>query len=126
MKVNSISGLTCYVNDLAKTAEFYEAVGFRRGKEEPAQVTFYVNWFFVTLIAQDQISDPELRKEAQLPGKGAGLHVYVKVDNVEDFHRSVVAAGMTPTGEPEVKPSGNREFVLRDPDGYRLVFFQKK
>ena len=30
------------------------------------------------------------------------------------------------SSEPEVRPTGNREFVLRDPDGYKLVFFQKK
>jgi catechol 2,3-dioxygenase-like lactoylglutathione lyase family enzyme len=71
------SRLTCYVEDLARTAEFYETIGFRRGKEEPDRATFYVNWFFVT-------------------------------------------------GEPQLRPSGNREFVLRDPDGYKLVFFQKK
>jgi hypothetical protein len=35
MKVNSISGFTCCVEDLAKTAEFYEAIGFRPGKQEP-------------------------------------------------------------------------------------------
>jgi hypothetical protein len=28
--------------------------------------------------------------------------------------------------EEEVRASGNREFVLRDPDGYKLAFFQKK
>jgi hypothetical protein len=33
MKVNSISGFTCYVEELAKTAEFYEAIGFRAGKQ---------------------------------------------------------------------------------------------
>jgi hypothetical protein len=33
---------------------------------------------------------------------------------------------LKPTGEPERRPSGNREFVLRDPDGYNLVFFEKK
>jgi len=33
MKVNGISGITCYVEDLAKTGEFYEALGFRRGKD---------------------------------------------------------------------------------------------
>jgi catechol 2,3-dioxygenase-like lactoylglutathione lyase family enzyme len=54
MQVNSISGLTCYVKDLARTAEFYETIGFRRGKEEPGRATFYVNWFFVTFVAQDQ------------------------------------------------------------------------
>ena len=126
MKVSSISGLTCYVKDLARTAEFYETIGFRRGKEEPDRATFYVNWFFVTFIAQDQEDDPELRKEARLPKRGSGLFLYIKVDDVEDFHKEVVAAGMKPDGEPEVKTSGNREFVLRDPDGYKLAFFQKK
>jgi catechol 2,3-dioxygenase-like lactoylglutathione lyase family enzyme len=125
MKVNSISGLTCYVQDLARTGEFYEAIGFRRGKEEPGRATFYVNWFFVTFIAQDQEEDAELRKEVEQPGKGAGLHVYIKVDDVEDFHRAVLAAGMKPDGEPQKRASGNREFVLRDPDGYKLVFFLK-
>ena len=126
MKVNSISGITCHVEDLSRTAEFYEAIGFRRGKEEPDRVTFYVNWFLVTFIAQDREEDAELRKEAELPTKGAGLFLYIKVDDVEDFHKAVLSKGMKPTGELRVQPSGSREFVLRDPDGYKLVFFQKK
>lgn len=113
MRPNSISGITCYVEDLARAAEFYEALGFRRGKEETDRVTFYVNWFFVTLVAQDSEGD-------------GGIFVNVKVDDVEDFHRSVLAAGMKPEGEPEKRPSGNREFLLRDLDGCRLAFFQKK
>jgi catechol 2,3-dioxygenase-like lactoylglutathione lyase family enzyme len=126
MKPNSISGITCYVEDLARTREFYDALGFRRGKEEPDRATFYVNWFFVTFIAKDREEDAALRKEAELPSKGAGMFLYVKVDDVVDFHKAVVSAGMRPDGEPMVRPSGNREFVLRDPDGYKLVFFQKK
>jgi catechol 2,3-dioxygenase-like lactoylglutathione lyase family enzyme len=117
MKVNSISGITCHVDDLAKAAEFYETIGFRRGKEESDRVTFYVNWFFVTLVAQDG---------SEVPTKGAGHFLYVKVDDVEAFHKAALSKGLKPDGEPERKPSGNREFVLRDPDGYSLVFFQKK
>jgi catechol 2,3-dioxygenase-like lactoylglutathione lyase family enzyme len=117
MKVNSISGITCHVEDLARAAEFYETIGFRRGKEEPDRVTFYVNWFFVTLVAQDP---------TEVGPTGAGLHLYIKVDDVEDFHEAVLSKGLKPAGEPERQPSGNREFVLRDPDGYNLVFFQKK
>jgi catechol 2,3-dioxygenase-like lactoylglutathione lyase family enzyme len=126
MKVNSISGITCYVKDLTKTAEFYETIGFRRGKEEPGRVTFYVNWFFVTFIAQDQESDAELRKEAKLAKKGTGQFLYIKVDDIDGFHKDVVAKGLNPVSEPQVVPSGNREFVLRDPDGYKLAFFHKK
>jgi catechol 2,3-dioxygenase-like lactoylglutathione lyase family enzyme len=104
MKVNSISGLTCYVRDLARTAQFYETIGFRRGKEESDRVTFYVNWFFVTLVAQDQ---------AEGQTKGAGVFLYTKVDDVEDFHKALLSKGLKPDGEPERQPSGNREFVLR-------------
>jgi predicted enzyme related to lactoylglutathione lyase len=117
MKVNSISGITCQVEDLARTAEFYETIGFRRGKEEPDRVTFYVNWFFVTFITQDQ---------SDVPGRGAGLFLYIKVDDVADFHKAVLSSGLKPAGEPERQPSGNREFLLQDPDGYNLVFFEKK
>jgi catechol 2,3-dioxygenase-like lactoylglutathione lyase family enzyme len=117
MKVNSISGLTCYVEDLARAAEFYESIGFRRGKEESDRIAFYVNWFFVTLVAQDRTG---------VGAKGAGLFLYIKVDDVEAFHKAVLSSGLKPAGEPERQPSGNREFVLQDPDGYNLVFFQKK
>jgi catechol 2,3-dioxygenase-like lactoylglutathione lyase family enzyme len=117
MKVNSISGLTCQVEDLSRAAEFYESLGFRRGKEESDRVTFYVNWFFVTLVAQDG---------TRAGAKGEGLFVYIKVDDVEEFHEGVLSKGLKPAGEPERQPSGNREFVLRDPDGYNLVFFEKR
>jgi catechol 2,3-dioxygenase-like lactoylglutathione lyase family enzyme len=120
MKLNSISGVNYYVQDLAKTAEFYEALGFRRGKEEPDRLTFYVNWFFVTFSSDSQAED------AELANKGAGLSLHIKVDDIEDFHRGVVAKGMQPASEPQQRRNGGREFLLRDPDGYQLVFFEKK
>jgi catechol 2,3-dioxygenase-like lactoylglutathione lyase family enzyme len=116
MKVNSISGITCQVADLGRSAEFYETIGFRRGKEESDRVTFYVNWFFVTLV--------EGRTRART--KGAGVFLYIKVDDVEGFHNAVLSEGLKPAGEPQRQPSGNREFVLQDPDGYNLAFFEKK
>jgi catechol 2,3-dioxygenase-like lactoylglutathione lyase family enzyme len=126
MKPNSISGFVCYAEDLAKTAEFYEAIGFRQGKQEPDRLTFYVNWFFVTFIAQDREEDPEARGEAELPNKGSGLYIYVKVDDLDDYHQAAVSKGLKPASEPRVGHGGNRGFVLRDPDGYKLVFFEKK
>jgi catechol 2,3-dioxygenase-like lactoylglutathione lyase family enzyme len=122
MKLNSISGINCYVRDLSRTAEFYETLGFRRGKEEPDRLTFYVNWFFVTFIDESQEEDPDRSGE----GKGAGVQVHIKVDDVEEFHSGVVASGLTPASEPRKRRGGGRELILRDPDGYRLVFFEKK
>ena len=126
LKLNSISGITCYVKDLRRTAEFYETLGFRRGNESPGRLTCYVNWFWLTFVAQDHETGPTPQKEIQLPGKEAGPYTYIKVDDVDETYQGVLAAGMKPDGEPEKCPSGNREFILRDPDGYKLVFFQKK
>jgi catechol 2,3-dioxygenase-like lactoylglutathione lyase family enzyme len=78
-----------------------------------------LNWFFVTFIGQD-------REDAELPSKGSGLYVHVKVDDLDDYHEAVVAKGLEPASEPRVGHGGNREFVLGDPDGYNLVFFEKK
>jgi catechol 2,3-dioxygenase-like lactoylglutathione lyase family enzyme len=126
MKVNSISGLTCYVKDLARTADFYETIGFRRGKEESDRATFYVNWFFVNFVSQDREEDENLRKEAEAPTKGAGMSVHIKVDSIDDFYKGVVSKDMKPATEPQQRRGGGREFTLRDPDGYKLVFFEKK
>jgi catechol 2,3-dioxygenase-like lactoylglutathione lyase family enzyme len=120
MKLNSISGVNCYVRDLSRTAEFYEALGFRRGKEEADRLTFYVNWFFVTFSNDDQAED------AELANKGAGVFLHIKVDDIEDFYSGVVSKGMKPASEPKKRRNGGREFLLRDPDGYKLVFFEKK
>jgi catechol 2,3-dioxygenase-like lactoylglutathione lyase family enzyme len=122
MKLNSISGINYEVRDLARTAEFYEALGFRRGKDEPGRLTFYVNWFFVTFVDQSQAGDAE----PEPASKGAGVYLHIKVDDIEEFHRGAVSKGMKPESEPQKRHNGGREFMLRDPDGYRLVFFEKK
>jgi catechol 2,3-dioxygenase-like lactoylglutathione lyase family enzyme len=114
MKPNSISGVAYQVEDLSRTAAFYEALGFRRGKDHPGRATFYVNWFFVTFIEGPRDGEP-----------GSGVSLYIKVDDVDEFHGELVAAGMSPAGQPQKGPSGGREFQLRDPDGYLLVFFKK-
>lgn len=50
MKISSISGLTYPVKDLARTAGFYENLGFRPGKRDDHQLTCYVNWFWAVTV----------------------------------------------------------------------------
>lgn len=72
MKVNSISGIRCHVADLDRTAEFYEALGFRLGPREDDRLTCYVNWFWMTFVAGEA-------------GTGAGLSVHIKVDDLDAY-----------------------------------------
>lgn len=125
MEMKSISGFTCYVSDLAATAQFYEALGFRFGNQEPDTITIYLNWFSVKFVAIASEDSSEFIKEATIVPKGAGMYINIKVDNVDEFYEGVLAKGLKPSSKPRDWPWGNREFVLRDPDGYKLVFFQK-
>ena len=122
--MKSISSLTFYVQDLEATAAFYEALGFRFGTHDDTQLVVYLNWFSMKFLPQAQEEHSEFIKEANLFNKGAGMYVNIKVDNVDEFYDAVVSKGMKPSSKPRDWPWGNREFALRDPDGYKLVFFQ--
>lgn len=115
--MKSVSGIVCYVKDIARTAEFYKILGFRFGKNEPDQVSVYLNWFWIEFRPQG--------KKVKLNNENTGLFVYIKVENTDDFYKGLLAKGLKPLSEPKSFPSGNREFCLPDPDGYKLVFFQK-
>ena len=129
MKIKSVSGITCYVKNLNKTAKFYETLGFEIRRRESDHVTAYSNWFWMDFLAIDKNERAERYKRAKgadLSNKGAGLFLYLSVDNVDEFHKALISKGLKPATKPQDQPWGNREFILRDPDGYNLVIFKRK
>lgn len=115
MKPKSISGLVYKVVDMDKTLEFYEKLGFRIDKNDGRIATAYINWFFVEFHVANDIDDKP--KDGPL--------VLVSVD-IEAFHQGVIDAGFTPESELQPTVNDRREFSLRDPNGYLMVFFEKK
>jgi len=115
MKPKSISALVYKVADLDKTVAFYESLGFKVGKNDGQVATAYVNWFSAEFhLANDIDTSPK-----------DGPLVLVSVE-LDDFYKGVLAAGHTPEYEPQKTINGRREFGLRDPNGYLMVFFEKK
>jgi hypothetical protein len=96
------------------------------GKRDHHHLTCYVNWFSVDFITGEPTSTPLQHEEAQVPNRGAEMYLHLKVDNADEFYEGVIAKGMKPDGMPEGKRSTGRSFILRDPDGHKLVFFEKK
>jgi hypothetical protein len=76
-------------------------------------------------VAADKEARPEFKKTTSLTQKGAGPLVYLSAEDVDAFHKALLSKGLKPSSEPR-DYAGNREFVLRDPDGYRLVIFKRK
>lgn len=114
MKLISVSSLLYYVSDIDKTKEFYEALGFQFDTKADRVVTF-LNWFSI-----------EFRKAEGPAQANSGEYVYVKVDSVDEMKARLEAKGIKPAGEPKDVGGGVTELQVRDPDGYRLTFFQKK
>jgi predicted enzyme related to lactoylglutathione lyase len=126
MKMKSIAGITCYVRNLKKIAEFYEALGFQFKTREQDRVSVYLNWFWIDFLPIGKSEGSGFRKESDLDDKSAGLFLYISVDNVDDSYKSLLSKGLKPAGEPQNTSRGNREFLINDPDGYKLVFFKRK
>lgn len=125
MKLKAASGYTCYVRDLDKTAEFYEKLGLVIKKRSVNRVTIYLNWYRIDFVSSDSENDASVRAEAGTDQKGAGVFFYFSVKDVDQAYAEVIALGLRPTNEPHDMSWGNREFVLRDPDGYKLVLFKR-
>ncbi len=126
MKIKSVSGITCYVKNLDKTGAFYEALGFEIRKRESNHITVYSNWFWIDFLATGKDERAEFTKGADLTNKGTGVFLYLSVDDVDEFHKELLAKKLKLATKPKDQPWGNREFILRDPDGYNLVIFKRK
>jgi len=125
MKLKGVAGIVCYVKDTKKTARFYQAVGFKFYKRKQDHVSTYLNRFWIDFHPQDKEDKPEFQKEANLKNKGGGQFLYIEVDNVDACYTGLLKKRLKPSSKPRDWPWGNREFAIRDPDGYKLVFFQK-
>jgi catechol 2,3-dioxygenase-like lactoylglutathione lyase family enzyme len=95
------------------------------GERGERTLTCYVNWFSMQFVAADLEDKAGFQDEAKAGPRGGGIYINIKVDAIDEFYKEVLAADLNPSTEPRDWPWGNREFVLRDPDGYKLVFFQK-
>ncbi len=115
MKPKSISALVYKVVDMEKTIKFYESLGFKVAKNDGQIAVAYVNWFSAEFHLANDIDDSP--KDGPL--------VLVSVD-LDEFYKGAVAAGHKPESELQPTVNGRREFSLRDPNGYLMVFFEKK
>jgi predicted lactoylglutathione lyase len=104
MKIKSVSGITCYVKNLKKTADFYEALGFEIRKRESDHITAYSNWFWIDFLAIGKNERIEYTRGAGLDNKGTGVFLYLSADNVDEFHKHVLSSGLKPSTKPQDQP----------------------
>lgn len=65
----------------------------------------------------------EQAKDFEDNAPGAGVVTYLMVEDVDAYHASLVEKGVTGMLAPRTQFYGQRDFPLRDPEGYRLTFY---
>jgi catechol 2,3-dioxygenase-like lactoylglutathione lyase family enzyme len=113
-QVESISAVTLVTSDMRASVRFYEALGFRAlyGGAEAAFTSFAVGTGYLNLQHVPAAGER---------WRGWGRIVFW-VDDVDEVHARVLAAGATPSTEPADAPWGERYFHVDDPDGHELSF----
>lgn len=126
MKIKSVAGIICLVQELEPIITFYETLGFEFKKQVPGvSATAYLNWFWIEFLLEDQVVTEAYKPDVPVSPKGAGQYIHLSVDDVDGFYEDAVAKGLQPASKPEDFSWGHREFVLIDPAGYKLVVFSK-
>lgn len=108
-----------YANNLEKTYEFYKQLGFDARMADDG-VRIKLGDF--TLFFIDESKTPIQNESGKTP-RGLGIYTYVEVDDVDQYSASIKKNSIAPRTEPKTWPWGKREFVVKDPDGYKLVFY---
>ncbi|MDY0883098.1 bleomycin resistance protein [Dongia soli] len=118
------------VSDFEKSRQFYvEVIGCNIRYDRPAQRFAYLELDGVHLMIEQESDFWETGKREYPYGRGISLQI--EVTDLDGLLRRIEAAGLTlfrPVEEAWYRAGdvyeGNRQFLVQDPDGYLLRFFQ--
>ena len=100
------------------TREFYlDKLGFKEFG--------YTDFVGYLMVEKDKIQIHFFEFKELDPNDNYG-QVYIRVENIENLHRSFVENKIEihPNGKLEIKPWGQKEFSILDPDNNLLTFGQ--
>lgn len=111
--IRSISAVTLFTADMARSVAFYQAVGFTLKYGGPAAS-------FTSFSVGDGFLNVTMGPDAGTFGFWGRAIFYV--DDVDAVHATAIAAGYRPSTAPRDAPWGERYFHINDPDGHELSF----
>lgn len=121
------------VADLETSLEFYVGIlGFRVRYERPEERFAYLERESAELMLEEAAGPGRRFRTAPLERPfGRGVNLQIACGDVEALERRVTAAGLDLIVALETRwyragqiERGNRQFVVADPDGYLLRFFE--
>ena len=118
-----ITNLLFWVQENKVSEKFYKKLGFEVVRSDDRHSVVKLGDFEITLI---NMRDEDLfSKDSMASERGRGMYVYIRVDNVDNEYERQLKLGFEPATKPKDWEWGNREFILKDPDGYKLCFWHE-
>ena len=118
-----ITNLLLWVQENRLSEKFYKRLGFEVKNSDNSHSVVSLAGFDITLV--NMRDEAKFAKDSMSADKGKGMYLYINVDSVDDKYKQLVKLGIKPATKPKDWEWGNREFILKDPDGYKLCFWQK-
>ena len=117
------TNLVFWVQDATLSYKFYKKLGFSVSTITERDATVRCENLEIMLVTMRD--EPEFNGDSLSAHKGKGMYVYFQVEDVDAKYEQLIKNGLSPKAKPRDWPWGNREFVVADPDGYKLCFWQK-
>ena len=129
--VTQVTSVFMYVDNVEKSLEFYSEIVRAEVRQIHAEkegspislAILRVGDFSIMLHPQEphaaEFTDTRV---------GVGMHLQLRVDDVDAFHQHCIDEGalLSVSGEPTDQSWGWREFALKDPDGYVWSIYEDK
>lgn len=122
--MDKVAGIILLVDNLETSTAFYKKLEFEIKKEVPkTATTIHLGDFWIELLHKSKVVSEEYKKDINNPEKGAGIYLQIQVKDTDVFYDRAVGNGIKPSAKPKDFPWNQREFIVVDPDGYKLAFF---
>lgn len=117
------TNLVFWAQDNTISEKFYKKVGFQVTESNDRQSVVRLGDLEIMLVS---IRDEEIFQRDVFSGdKGRGMYIYIWTEDVDTTYKDLQEKGLSPASEPRDWEWGNREFVLKDPDSYKLCFWHE-
>ena len=119
------------VTNLEDSLKFYKTIGFKIEYDRPENKFLFISLGEIQFMLQE-ISDNDKWSVAPLTYPfGNGINFQLEVNNLDEIYNNLKSANYEITFDIEEnwyrqddKLLGNKEFLIQDPDGYLLRFFE--
>ena len=119
------------VSDLENSLKFYKTIGFKVEYDRPENKFAFISLGEIQFMIQE-ISDNDKWNVAPLTYPfGNGINFQLEVPNLDEIYNNLKNNNYKITFDIEEnwyrqddKLLGNKEFLVQDPDGYLLRFFE--